>query len=227
MGAVIGSAEFKEWYVNNKVQKWVTDVEELAEIAKEEPQAVYSCYMKAISRRWQYVQRTVPDIDHLFLPLEDAISQKLIPALVGRLVSNEERRILALPVRLGGLGIEDPSQTSTYEHEASLLITKNLTDIIYRQEKDFSNYDKGEVKKSIDFVKEQKNKRLNDELKELFNIVDAKTKRHLELAQEKGSGAWLNARPTQAYGYTLNKQEFRDSISLRYGWKIPNTPSFC
>merc|ERR1712062_884816 len=28
-------------------------------------------------------------------------------------------------------------------------------------------------------------------------------------------------------GYTLNKQEFRDAICLRYGWRIPNTPSFC
>ena len=24
-----------------------------------------------------------------------------------------------------------------------------------------------------------------------------------------------------------NKQEFRDSVSLRYGWNIPDTPSFC
>ena len=28
-------------------------------------------------------------------------------------------------------------------------------------------------------------------------------------------------------GYTLNKQEFRDAICLRYSWMIPNTPSFC
>ena len=27
--------------------------------------------------------------------------------------------------------------------------------------------------------------------------------------------------------YSLNKVEFRDSIFLRYGWEIPNTPRFC
>ena len=27
--------------------------------------------------------------------------------------------------------------------------------------------------------------------------------------------------------YVLNKQEFRDSICLRYGWRIPNTPAYC
>ena len=52
-------------------------------------------------------------------------------------------------------------------------------------------------------------------------------KRNLDLALEKGSGAWLTALPVQAWGYTLNKQEFRDSVCLRYGWSIPNTPSFC
>ena len=25
----------------------------------------------------------------------------------------------------------------------------------------------------------------------------------------------------------LNKQDFRDSLCLRYGWKVPNTPQFC
>ena len=35
------------------------------------------------------------------IPLGNVIREKLIPALVGRRVSDIERRILALPVRLG------------------------------------------------------------------------------------------------------------------------------
>ena len=52
-------------------------------------------------------------------------------------------------------------------------------------------------------------------------------KRILELSKEKGCGAWLTSLPIQSLGYTLNKQEFRDSVCLRYGWNIPNTPSYC
>ena len=52
-------------------------------------------------------------------------------------------------------------------------------------------------------------------------------RRTLDLLQEKGSGAWLTALPIQSLGYSLNKQEFRDSICLRYGWNIQNTPSHC
>ena len=78
MGACVGSSEHKEIYVKNKISKWIEDVEELARLAKDEPQAVYSCYTKAISHRWSYVQRTIPGISHLFNPLEDAIREKLI-----------------------------------------------------------------------------------------------------------------------------------------------------
>ena len=75
MGAVIGSNEFKEEYVNEKIQKWVTDIEELSRIAEDEHEAALSSFKKAISHRWTYVQRTIPNISHLFAPLKDAKDQ--------------------------------------------------------------------------------------------------------------------------------------------------------
>ena len=57
--------------------------------------------------------------------------------------------------------------------------------------------------------------------------VNEDLKRSLDLATEKGSGAWLSALPLQSLGYVLNKSEFRDGIALRYGWRIPNTPFHC
>ena len=75
--------------------------------------------------------------------------------------------------------------------------------------------------------KADKEKILNDEYDELLTLVNEDMKRNLELATEKGAGAWLTALPIQAYGYVLNKRDFRDSICLRYGWKIPNIPSHC
>ena len=66
MGAVIGTTQFKKEYVKGKVEKWVKDIEELANIAKDEPQAALSSFTKAISHRWTYVQRTIPDISNLF-----------------------------------------------------------------------------------------------------------------------------------------------------------------
>ena len=109
----------KEKYVSEKIIKWVEDVEELARLAVDEPQAVYSCYTKAISHRWSYVQRTIPGIRHLFIPLEEAIKEKLIPAIIGRKISDVERKIFAVPVRMGGMNILNPVETAETEYESS------------------------------------------------------------------------------------------------------------
>ena len=227
MGAVIGSTEFKEEYVSQKINKWIEDITTLSNIAKDEPQAVYSSYTKAISRRWTYVQRTIPGIANLFDPLEKSIREKLIPALVGRQVSDEERAILALPVRMGGMGLENPTETADHEFLASTAITENLAEVIFNQENDFQNYDKLQVEKTIKTVKQNKEKRLRDTATAIMDNVEPKMKRTLELAQEKGAGAWLSTAPIQSLGFALNKQQFRDSISLRYGWKVPHTPNYC
>ena len=124
------------------------------------------------------------------------------------------------------MSIRNPTMSSE-EFDASTKITQNLTEIIVNQENDFSNYNQEEVQKRVKDVKSRKERMMEDELRQIEKVVDERTKRILALAQEKGSGAWLTALPIQALGYTLNKQEFRDSICLRYGWNIPNTPNFC
>jgi hypothetical protein len=125
------------------------------------------------------------------------------------------------------MGIADPSKNSQNEHNASMTITANLTSIIVNQEKDFSNYNEDDVRIQIAQVKTEKETRLKGKLEEIYELVDTKMKRILQLSQENGAGTWLTALPIQRLGYTLNKQEFRDSVCLRYGWNVPNTPSFC
>ena len=66
LGAVIGSLDFKEKYVKNKVDKWVLDIEHLSEIAKDEPQIAHSAFTKALCMRWCFVQRTISNVSHLF-----------------------------------------------------------------------------------------------------------------------------------------------------------------
>ena len=134
---------------------------------------------------------------------------------------------MALPVRLGGMGITNPVLSSDDEFLASSEITDSLANIIYHQEKDFTNYNKEDVNRIIKRMKINKEKKIEDELNDRLNVVDDKTKRSLELAREKGAGLWLTALPIKSLGYTLNKQEFKDSVCMRYGWRIANTPSHC
>ena len=95
------------------------------------------------------------------------------------------------------------------------------------QEGNFVNYDKAEVNKTIQQVKKLKEERLKEDAACLYNTLNGNMRRILDLAQEKGAGAWLTTTPIQSLGFALNKQEFRDAVCLRYGWQVPNTPNFC
>ena len=54
---------------------------------------------------------------------------KLIPAITeGRLCSDDDRTLLSLPVRLGGMGIIIPTQIADEEFENSCKMTLNLTE---------------------------------------------------------------------------------------------------
>ena len=113
------------------------------------------------------------------------------------------------------------------EFRNSSVVTQNLTTLIVRQETDLTNYHLANVNADIARLKLEKEESLLAQLEEVKDLVDPKLKRSLELAAEKGAGAWLSALPLQSMGYVLSKREFRDGICLRYGWRIPNTPSYC
>ena len=78
--------------------------------------------------------RVVPDIGDLLQPLENAIKFYLLPAITGQAsISNAERRMLALPVRDGGLGIPIPTVLAANQFEPSSLITQSLVSLLTLQ----------------------------------------------------------------------------------------------
>ena len=66
-GAVVGSGEFKKEYIQSKVENWIEDINQLAEIAKDEPQLAYAAFAKGICHRWTYYMRTIPNISDICL----------------------------------------------------------------------------------------------------------------------------------------------------------------
>ena len=46
-------------------------------------------------------------------------------------------------------------------------------------------------------------------------------------SRDKGASSWLNAMPLADQGLALNKQEFRDSLRLRYLLPLVDLPSHC
>ncbi len=90
-----------------------------------------------------------------------------------------------------------------------------------------SNLDYTKIKHVKAEIKNEKNRRFQEELKEIIDKADPLTKRSLEAAREKGASSWLTCLPLKRFGFILNKQEFRDAIALRYNWHISDIPKFC
>ena len=55
-------------------------------------------------------------------------------------------------------------------------------------------------------------------------MTSSELKRCADLAKEKGSSSWFAVRPLEEHGFYLHKG---DALSLRYGWKLSNTPQTC
>ena len=227
IGAALGSENFRTQYVSRKIANWVKDVEELALIANEEPQCALSAFNTGICHRWSFIQRTVKGIGYLFQPLEDAIRNQLVPAIVGREVSDLERRMLALPYRHGGLGLRNPVSSADAEYRSSVEVTADLTNLIRRQETNLALLDSDAIQVKKSQLRAEKDAALKIEFNEISAALDEKQRKLLECACEKGASAWLSALPLQKYGYVLNKQEMRDAVCLRYGWNIAETPAHC
>ena len=164
------------------------------------------------SNYWSFLLRTIPDINDLLQPLEDAIHQHLIPALTGRpACSSIERDLLALPVRLGGLGLNNPSSLFSECYQSSVRITAPLAALIVSQEKD-STVDHDAIMKTKKEINKRNCHRQEEKSNRVYDHLTPELKRCVDLAKEKGSSSWLSVLPLEEHGF------FCTSESLEMPW---------
>ena len=225
LGAALGSRSYFEEYVGEKVEDWVSQVVKLAEFAVSQPQASYAAFTFGLRHRWTYFLRTLPDITDLLEPLERAISDVLIPSLLEHQVTETERDLLALPVRMGGLGLVNPVNQSRQEYEASIKATAPLVKQIVKQAVEPPNDE--DVVSAQRCVRQEKADSARRDLKHVTKSLPLKSQRAVEFMKEKGASSWLSVIPLKEMNYTLNKREFRDAMKLRYGWEFNDIPTVC
>ena len=228
LGAALGSKCFKKDFITKKVDEWVKDIELLSTIAESQPQLAYAAFTKGLAHRWLYYMRTLEDISEELKPLEDAITNKLLPAITGNsTLTRHERQILSLPCRLGGLGIEDPTAIADQHYIDSLHANQPLIDTIYEQLNELSVETIAAQKAKKAELSEKNRAAAQNKYKEVYAASSPETQRSLTLAQEKGASSWLTSKPLEEHDLILNKQGFRDSLALRYGWPIPDLATKC
>ena len=134
LGSAVGGGAFKQALVDKKVKQWTSELERLADIAASQPHAAYAALNFSIKHRWSFLVRTTKDILALLQPVEDAIRHKVLPALTGKqAISNADRKLFALPIKLGGLGIPVLPDVASRELSNSVAVTEPLVKSILKQ----------------------------------------------------------------------------------------------
>jgi hypothetical protein len=229
LGAALGpTSSFTELYVKSKVEKWSEELLLLSSIAQTHPQAAYAAFTHGMASKWIYLTRTTENIGPLLQPLEDIIRTKFIPTLSGRPAPNDElRELLALPCRLGGLGILEPTCLAGHEHKASKEITTPIVRSILLHEGRYTPETLADQLCAVTEIRTEKRARLSSHARELKSSLPPDLQRVLDLSQEKGASNWLTVLPIEEFGFSLHKGAFRDALAVRYNWPLHNIPSSC
>ena len=178
--------------------------------------------------KWLFIAQTVPDVGHLYQPLEDCVRHHFIPFVTGRSSPGDlERDLFALPARFGGLGIGNPTNLSSIEFSASNKITEPLQSLIPSQSGIYSNDVRNTQISLKSEVRHLKSSNSLSAKADLLERAPANLKRSVELASEKGASGWLTVLPWQEHGFSLHKTAFHDAVALRYGWDPARLPQHC
>ena len=131
LGAALGSSSFVDSYVEAKISTWAQELQLLVDISITHPHAACAGFVHGFIGKWNFLMRCIPNTEDFLAPLEVIIRTKFLPNLPGQPSFNDdERRLLAFPPRLGGLGFVNPQEHSSYQFSASTEITSPLVCLI-------------------------------------------------------------------------------------------------
>ena len=134
-----------------------------------------------------YMSRTIADIGELMRSLENCIRYSFIPAITnGHKCNDDERLILTLPPRLGGLGIPNPVTSADQEYNNSLKVTSALAERIITQEQ-WNDVDEQNIKEIKSKISKERCITQENCLKDIWPNLSDQMKRKLTLAQEIGA----------------------------------------
>ena len=124
------------------------------------------------------------------------------------------------------MGITNPVSTSHRNFEASTRLTSPLVATIATQDQD-RLVDISEVLEAKASIRRSNREYQAQQAESVRGQLSPQLNRLVELAMEKGASSWLSVLPLDDHNFSLHKGAFKDAICLRYGWKLPNTPTKC
>lgn len=110
LGVLLGTQDYVHQFVTEKVGQWSLV---LSSIAQTQPHSAFAAFTHGMGNKSTFLSHTIPNIGHLLQPPDTIIRTELISFLTRRPPPNNVTRdLFALPPRLGGLGLTNPSAVS-------------------------------------------------------------------------------------------------------------------
>ena len=155
----------------------------------------------------------MPNIKQHLTRLDAVVDNVFIPVITdGHLCTTDERLLLSLPVKKGGLAIPIFSTMADFEFANSRAATEQLVEHIYNQD-GTAPVDTEQLKttgRRIAIAKEEQSSSLLQQLRENMSSEQLRAN---DLATMKGGSSWLSTLPLKSENFSLNKREFYDALS--------------
>ena len=228
LGSALGSHSYTSEFVTGKVKQWTKELKSLSNIAASQPHAAFAAYTHGMVSKWSYISRTIPNISNHLQSLEDTIRSDFIPSITGRPPPNGSvRNLLALPARLGGLGILDPSLRSDNEFNASSKVTAPLIHLMEQKGGELTYQVFADQISAKSDIQHERREHMTQAASTLREEVPPSISKAMDLASQPGASSWLTSLPIKEHGFCLHKGAFLDAMALRYGWAPSKTPTQC
>lgn len=134
---------------------------------------------------------------------------------------------MALPARLGGLGILDPSLQCDEEFKASSRITSPLQRLMDQRSGEYTYQTYVDQMAAKSDIRSERGQKMKENAAILRDELSPAQTKAMELASQPGASSWLTTLPLKEHGFCLHKGAFADTLALRYGWVPTKAPTHC
>ena len=124
------------------------------------------------------------------------------------------------------MGIPDLTTEVPQQYSASKAFTKQHVEFV-KSQSEIMNTDEQLVEELKRDMRTLKAENTKSKIESIDASLNPELLRLTQQVRDKGASSWLNAIPLKDQGLTLNKQEFRDSLRLRYNLPLQDLPSTC
>ena len=226
LGDYLGPQEELEAWVKPQVEAWAHRVRVLGKISRRQSQTAYAGLGMLLKLKWQYLKRTVPRVGTPMGPIEEALREKIFPALFGgEEIDSNFRQILGHSVKHGGLGIPDPQISEESAYKTSKVASGELVDsLLGVSALNYVGHRACVHGTSLAGRRERKHVELA-ELARRKDLAGGQERNRLQRATR--NGAWFSAVPHRINSTELSQEKFRDNLRLRYGLMPQDIPTTC